>query len=140
MVKILLEEGADPNYCYQDYPLALACQAGDEEMFLLLSEFGARCNLDQKSSQREIVSPLMAAASRGHTEMVAKLLAHGADPCYETYQGNALHLSTCYPQIFKMIHEAGASLNILDREGRSPLKMAFLAANKEVIEYIQSKI
>ncbi|MCX4850174.1 ankyrin repeat domain-containing protein [Streptomyces sp. NBC_00893] len=80
-VKAILRAGADPERADGDgvTPLYLASVNGEAEIARLLLVSGASPDTESGGLGSE-GTPLCAAACWGHTEAVAELLAHGADP------------------------------------------------------------
>jgi TPR repeat protein len=76
-VKILLQNGADPNVRYTDShstPLHGAALTGDAEIAMLLIEAGA----DENALDKNGSSPLAVAKSLGNEDVAKVLLGHGA--------------------------------------------------------------
>lgn len=72
-------------------------------------------------------TPLHIAASRGYTEIVSLLLAHGADPNLRDHMGNTpLHLAAAANKMsmVMLLLKAGADASCLNSEGNSSLKLA----------------
>ncbi|CAG8020014.1 unnamed protein product [Penicillium olsonii] len=82
MVRLLLENGADPNgnggLEVSETPLQRAIQNGDLEAAMLLVEFGANPNM---AARRTV--PLHMAIQRGHPALVRCMLEHGAKTSYQ---------------------------------------------------------
>ncbi|CAG7941496.1 unnamed protein product [Penicillium salamii] len=83
MVRLLLENGADPNgnggLEVSQTPLQRAIQNGDLEAAMLLVEFGADPN---RAARRTV--PLHMAVQQGHPALVRCMLEHGAKPRYQS--------------------------------------------------------
>jgi ankyrin repeat protein len=76
IVKLLLQNGADPNSCnglFGETALQVACRVADEDIVRLLLENGGNVNAPNN------MSVLRDACTRKHAEIVKTLLHHGAD-------------------------------------------------------------
>lgn len=129
--KLCLEHGADPNLnLYEEHKsiLAAAAELASLEMVTLLVENKARV----KGS-----GALVMAAEEGKSEMIQYLLDHGADineigiehptdPRYKEDMGSALHraVNAGHRDIVEYLIKQGASLNLKDEMGRTPLDLA----------------
>ncbi len=128
---LLLRRGADPNALdRQKYDLVtIAAVANDAEMVRVALEGGDRAV--------NVTSPydgtaLIAAAHLGHVEPVRLLIAAGAPLDHVNNLGwtaliEAIVLGDGGPRhaaIVQMLVDAGARLDLADRQGRSPLALA----------------
>ncbi|XP_076364510.1 LOW QUALITY PROTEIN: transient receptor potential cation channel subfamily V member 5-like [Tachypleus tridentatus] len=83
--------------------------------------------------------PLCFAACLGQEECYRLLLAKGADPNRQDTNGNTItHIMVIYEKInmFNMVYELGASINIVNRQGLTPLTLAAKLAKKEIFFHI----
>ena len=84
---------------------------------------------------------LMMATSDGHTTLVEKLLAAGADPDMKNQSGRTalMMAALCdYPAIVEKLLDAGADPNIKDTYGVTALKMAASSSHITVVEKLLS--
>ncbi|KAJ7127801.1 ankyrin repeat-containing domain protein [Mycena epipterygia] len=141
VVSLLLGKGADANAhgTYLDSNdevrrgsvLKVACVGGYMETVRLLHDNGA--NLD--GDEEEDGSPLHAAASEGHTDIVGLLLGEGADANthgkyvdsnWQEHRGSTLK-AACHKghgKIARLLLCHGADINGHEEEGGSPLEVA----------------
>ncbi|XP_076317124.1 transient receptor potential cation channel subfamily V member 5-like isoform X2 [Tachypleus tridentatus] len=83
--------------------------------------------------------PLSFAACLEQEECYRLLLAKGADPNRQDTNGNTVtHIMVIYEKtkMFNMTYELGASINILNRQGLTPLTLAAKLARKEIFVHI----
>jgi ankyrin repeat protein len=85
-----------------------------------------KCNLSAES--RDGWTPLHAAASQGHDEIVAELLSHGADPNRRAFKNGqtALHVACLNSQsgCVKLLCENDADAKIADKSGLNSMACA----------------
>jgi|GEM_PF-1030611 len=90
-VKLLLENGADPNLLDENIkltPLMLAAAFGRKEIVKLLLGYNADINYKKNNGFTELGNTaLMSAVSSGKTDVVKLLLENGADPDIEDGYG-----------------------------------------------------
>ena len=121
-VRFLLDHGADVNAgSNQGTVLLLSSYGGVEAVVNLLIERGA----DVRRASSDGVTPVMAAASRGHLNIVKILLAHGAD--IQTRDRNgwtalALAANSRERPTVAFLLSRGADLNIHLGDGKSLLE------------------
>jgi hypothetical protein len=118
-LKWLLEHGADPNERKDgDSATAILAGRGAAEPVVVLLDFGADLNPHRHASWR---TPLAAAASRGHLEMMRLLLARGADPNLEDGPGMVYAAYGGNLEAIQLLADHGADVNRADRNGVTPL-------------------
>ena len=141
--KLCLEHGADPNLnLYEEHKsiLAAAAELASLEMVTLLVENKARV----KGS-----GAIVMAAEEGKLEMVQYLLDHGADineigiehptdPRYQEDMGSALHraVNAGHRDIVEFLIKQGASLDLKDEMGRTPLDLARTRKDEAIEELL----
>ncbi|CAF1176893.1 unnamed protein product [Adineta steineri] len=87
--------------------------------------------------------PLSFAAVLQQEESVRLLVAKGADTnCQDSNGNTALHMCVIYNRIamVDLLYELGASLDIKNRQGLTPLTLAAVKARKEMFDHILQKI
>ena len=156
-VKVLLDAGADVNTVGNGRtPLGRTISAGHLETARLLVAAGADVNAEGSSHE----TPLMKAASGGHIEIARLLIAAGAEAdrkaLYEAIMaGNrqmaelmlengaavtlpALHFAAFMgdlPKVTKLV-EQGADVESRDNDKQTPLVLAALGGQRQVIEFL----
>ena len=130
VIRLLLDEGADPCTSHTDHAAAstpvviLAALNRNLEVFELLLNRGA----DIHSTGSNKITPLMVAVENGHDEMVHLCLDRGADPtaCQSTGQmtlsfagGSRLPWDTVQ-RLFFAFQDAGGDLNSTEAEKPLP--------------------
>lgn len=128
--KVLIDAGADVNAkdAIQDSPYLYAGARGHLEILQMTLEHGA----DLTSTNRYGGTALIPAAERGHVETVSTLIKAGTDLDHINNLGwtallEAIILADGGPrhiEIVKLLVDAGADVNIADREGVRPLQHA----------------
>lgn len=106
-------------------PLQLACFFGQEEIARYLVEKGANVNAVSRNAMA--VQPLHSAVAGGHTAIVARLLAAGADPNAAQQDGfRPLHAAAQNgnAEIVDLLLAHGADPALTDEEGRRPVQLA----------------
>jgi uncharacterized protein len=124
IVKMLLEHGAVPDSFRGSLsPLWLALEHDHEAAAVALVDAGAKFD----NSVRRKMTPFYCAAMLNFTELVSKMVAHGADIHAPGPQGSALH-EACDNgnlQLVKLLVLNGADVNRINDLGETPI---FLAA------------
>ncbi len=144
-VRALLKAGANPNALeYQRYdPLTIAAVANDVEMVKILLAGGASA---RNVTSRYDGTALIAAAHLGHVEVVKLLIAAkaplnhvnnlGWTALMESIvlgSGGANHTAT-----LRALVEAGADVNIADRQGITPLQHARRRGYSEMARILEA--
>lgn len=136
--RALIEAGADVNAkdAISDSPYLYAGARGHLEILKLTLTHGA----DLKSTNRYGGTALIPACERGHVETVRTLIAAGVDVDHV----NNLHWtalleavilgdgSETYQQIVGLLIDAGANLDLMDKDGVTSLEHARRAGYREI--------
>lgn len=143
-VRALLKAGANPNALeYQRYdPLTIAAVANDTELVKILLAGGASA---RNVTSRYDGTALIAAAHLGHTDVVKLLIAAGAPLNHVNNlgwtalleaivlgSGGADHIATV-----RALVEAGADVNLPDRQGVTPLQHARRRGYSEIARILE---
>ncbi|GEM51065.1 hypothetical protein EB1_08550 [Empedobacter brevis NBRC 14943 = ATCC 43319] len=145
MAKLLVKYGADVNQQADnlDSPFLYAGTSGQTELVQLFLNHGARFDVFNRYNG----SALIPACERGHIETV-KLLANTKN--YPIDHVNRLGWtglmeaiilgdgSKKYQQIVQILKDAGAKMDIPDRDGITPLQHAQQRGYKEIVTIIKS--
>ena len=128
--RFLMQEGADVNAkdFIQDSPYLYAAAEGRIEILKMTLGAGA----DLKDTNRYRGTGLIPAAHHGHVEAVKLLLATAIDKDHVNNLGWTALLEAVilgdggatHTEIVRLLVEAGASVNIADRDGVTPLAHA----------------
>jgi uncharacterized protein len=144
-VQALAKAGANLNLLENDRydAVTIASVANDEETLRLLLSLGASA---KQVTSRYDGTALIAAAHLGHTGVVQQLIAAGAplDHVNNLHwtatiesivlgDGGARHQAT-----LKALIDAGANLQLADREGRTPLQLAQSRGYGEMVKMLQA--
>ncbi|XP_063537923.1 uncharacterized protein LOC134747247 isoform X2 [Cydia strobilella] len=148
IVHLLLKVDASP--CVVDKkgatPLHLAAWKGDSHVVsMLLGHCNPPVNIDQKTNDQE--TALLIAAQFGHVDVVAQLIAKGADVSLKNNKEESpLDLASQYGKLETVVQLISAHPQLLDPyrfpigRGRSfpttPLHRATMNGNKEVVAYL----
>ncbi|XP_047998440.1 uncharacterized protein LOC125235863 [Leguminivora glycinivorella] len=148
IVHLLLKVDASP--CVVDKkgatPLHLAAWKGDSHVVsMLLGHCNPPVNIDQKTNDQE--TALLIAAQFGHVDVVAQLIAKGADVSLKNNKEESpLDLASQYGKLETVVQLINAHPQLLDPyrfpigRGRSfpttPLHRATMNGNKEVVAYL----
>ena len=136
IVALLLEKGADPNAqdLIGETPLHLAVDNSDWEIAEELLRYKAEPNCMTVDGE----TPLHHSAFIGDKRMINLLLSYGADPncCDSTLGRTALHCAVQCEHIecICLLLSQGASTNITDLEGKSPIDCC---ENSEIMQVLQ---
>ncbi len=139
VVALLLRAGAAPNTVNKEgkSPLHMAIhpdqdRGGYAEIVQLLLQAGA--DADTKSGDGN--AALHTACSIGATKTVQQLLAAGADPnLTNNDKQTPLHV-VANVECTKLMFEKGAKLDLSDRDGITPIRMAAIRGMKHVYDWL----
>jgi len=109
--------------------LSLACSAGYYELAQVL--LAMRANVEDRGMKGDC-TPLMEAASAGHTDIVRLLIAHGADVNAQSSTGNTPLMYACaggHEEVVRVLLEAGANVEVHNENGHTPLMEAASAGH-----------
>jgi ankyrin repeat protein len=130
VARFLIQEGANVNAkdFIQDTPYLYAAAEGRIEILKMTLAAGA----DLKDTNRYLGTGLIPAAHHGHVEAVKLLLATAIDKDHVNNLGWTALLEavilgdggTAQTEIVRLLVEAGANVNIADRDGLTPLAHA----------------
>jgi ankyrin repeat protein len=148
---LLLDKGAsiNPTNVSEWTPLLMASAAGHAEIVELLLKRGAKPNFDPNPPGQP---PLHAAARTGNPKIVRMLIESGAN-VNRLYEGYALHATLkrfwqkpgTYNEeddvsrrklVIELLLSAGADVNSLDVEGRTPLRLARELGETELAKFL----
>jgi ankyrin repeat protein len=143
-IRALATAGADLNLLENDRydAVTIAAVAGDEPTLALLLSLGASA---KQVTSRYDGTALIAAAHLGHDGVVRQLIAAGAPLDHV----NNLHWTAVIEAIvlgdgglrhqrtLKALIDAGANLQLADRDGRTPLQLARLRGYAEMMRMLQ---
>jgi ankyrin repeat protein len=140
VVRYLLDEGADINLRPSGFSTALhrACFYGHVEVVALLLARGAHTGPSNSGW-----TPLMAASSEGHTDVVGLLLAHSSgdiDQQVPSSGKTALRLACDYyarAGVVEVLLGAGADPHAVDRDGHTPLWEAVRHGHVECVAVLE---
>lgn len=139
----LIEAGADVNAkdSINDSPYLFAGARGHLDILRLTLSHGA----DLKSTNRFGGTALIPAAERGHVETVDTLIKAGVAVDHVNYLGwtallEAIILGNGGPRhtaIVKLLIDAGADVNLADKDGVTPLQHAHKAGYADMIRLLE---
>jgi len=116
--------------------LSLACSAGYYELAQVL--LAMRANVEDRGMKGDC-TPLMEAASAGHTDIVRLLIAHGADVNAQSSSGNTPLMYACaggHEEVVRVLLEAGANVEDHNENGHTPLMEAASAGHCAVAKIL----
>lgn len=138
IINYLLENGAHVNVVCDNYsPLFKASSIGCPKVVELLLKYGADIEFTDVLNH----TSLMIACKNKHYEVVEVLLKNSAEMNKQTNNGNtALHL--CVDKgdlkLINLLLTNGAKLNIPNEKKLTPLMVASLNFNIDIVEYVTS--
>lgn len=144
--RLLIEAEADINAIdsAQATPLHLACGNGHFDFAKLLLQ--ARATVEAKDGHA--ITPLHSATLYGDPRIVALLIAAEADVMARTKESwdlpggmTPLHIAAADGNltICRLLFEAGAFINAVDNDGKTPLNHAYIHEQHGVINYLTDK-
>lgn len=141
MVRMLLEQGANPNAADNVDGLQAihyAAKNGNIEMLESLIQYGAKADSIAEGS----LTPLVLAAGEGHTDMVKKLLSLGVSPNQgKNFIGNSALAAACLSgnlSVVKALLEAGADINSSNKQGENAYDIAHNHEKEDILSILQS--
>ena len=142
-VRALAKDGADLNLLENDRydGVTIAAVADDEETLSVLLSLGASA---KQVTSRYDGTALIAAAHLGHDGVVRQLIAAGApldhvNNLHWTAVIEAIVLGNGGPRhqaTLKALLDAGASVKLTDRQGKTPLELARARAYAEMVKML----
>ena len=143
-MRALVQAGADPNALERDrYDIVtIAAVANDVPTLKLALELGASA---RNVTSRYDGTALIAAAHLGHVEIVRALIQAGAPLDHVNNLGWTALIESIvlgdggprHTETLRVLIEAGASVKIADREGRTPLALARRRGYPEMIRLLE---
>ena len=144
VARFLIQEGADVNAkdFIQDTPYLYAAAEGRVEILKMTLAAGA----DLKDTNRYRGTGLIPAAHHGHVEAVRLLLATAVDKDHVNNLGWTALLEAvilgdgggAHTEIVRLLVEAGANVNIADRDGVTPLAHAKKSRYSEMVRILSA--
>ena len=137
--KTVIENGADPNIKYAGgyTPLMLASTKGYTDKVKLLLRHGANINAVADNG----ASSLLRSVGNGHAEIVEELCKYSAKVNATTGEVKVTPLLIAVDRkflaIIKMLLKHGADPNQADAQGRTPLDIARIKGNPEIIKCLE---
>ena len=143
-IKALVKRGADINMLDKDRydGVIIAAVANDEDTLRVLLSLGASA---RQMTSRYDGTALIAAAHLGHADVVKQLIAAGA-PLNHV---NNLHWTAAieavvlgdggvrHQETLRALINAGANLQLTDREGNTPLQLARSRRHQEMVDMLE---
>ena len=143
-IKALVKHGADINLLDKDRydGVRIAAMANDEETLRVLLAQGASAKL---ATSRYDGTALVAAAHLGHLGVVKQLIAAGAplDLVNNLHWTAALETVVLgdggprHQQILQALIDAGANVQLTDRQGNTPLQLARSRGYQEMVDMLE---
>ncbi|XP_063411199.1 ankyrin-1-like [Mytilus trossulus] len=165
LVKLLLEYKSDPNICddMNTSPLLTATMKGNSDLVKLLLEYKSDPNICHKkkelSAMEEFIkkllerncdpngiikdneSPLLAASSKGHTDIVKLLLDYNSD-CNACNQDNESPVYVAsrqgYIEIVKLLLDHSVDPFLCNKDKESPLQVASRRNHIEIVYLLKN--
>ena len=141
-VELLLEKGADPNVrsTQNRTPVHAAARAGSLAALEILLRKRYRAEVNAKD--RFGCTPLMNAVSKPNgVELANVLIKHGADANIRNTKGwRPVHVLVTYNKThcLRTMHEAGAELDMVEKEGIPLWSVALQYGANDVLQYLVS--
>ncbi|KAI5926510.1 ankyrin repeat-containing domain protein [Camillea tinctor] len=138
IMELLLQNGADPNFEYEPTKSILLhslCANFYFDHARLMIKYGANVNYFRSTDS---TTPIHWAIVCNNLELVELLLDHGADPDLPC-PTSPLHqaISDGRPNITILLVRRGAKLDVLNKNGQSPLRMAMKTGQRAVADVIR---
>ncbi|KAF2290497.1 hypothetical protein GH714_014131 [Hevea brasiliensis] len=132
----LVQEGVDINIKdkFGNTPLLEAIKNGQDHVASLLVKEGADLSLDDAGSF------LCSIVSNGDSDLLKRILSTGIDPNSKDYDHRTpLHVAASegVHMMAKLLLEAGASVFLKDRWGKTPLDEGRISGNKNLIKLLE---
>uniref|UniRef100_A0A8D2CZG4 Ankyrin repeat, SAM and basic leucine zipper domain-containing protein 1 n=1 Tax=Sciurus vulgaris TaxID=55149 RepID=A0A8D2CZG4_SCIVU len=130
MVRLLLDRGANASFDKDKQTVLMtACSAcGSEEQILKCVELLLSRNADPNVTCRRLMTPIMHAARDGHPQVVARLVAHGAEVNAQDKNGYAALTWAAHQGhknvVWKLL-EVGANKMLQTKDGNTPSEIIF---------------
>ena len=140
-LQALLDAGDSPNNfsARQRLPLIMACQVNDLEAVKILVNAGAKIDLFDNREENALI---MATAHK-QIETVRYLLAHGVEVNVDSpLSGESALFRALRSRSFDLLTlliEAGANVNLPNRGGDTPLMVASLGDDLEMVSFLRGK-
>jgi ankyrin repeat protein len=112
LVQTLIDRGAraDIMGAYGKTPLMAACEYGDFPTVKILLDHGARAQVKDANGFSPLFLAVHNQSNPSRNQIVAALLAHGADPNSEAMGGTPIQMTSDY-EVISMLVAAGADVN-----------------------------
>ena len=143
-MRVLVQAGADPNALERDrYDIVtIAAVANDVPTLKLALELGTSA---RNVTSRYDGTALIAAAHLGHVEVVRTLIRAGAPLDHVNSLGWTALIESIvlgdggprHTETLKALIEAGANVNLADRDGQTPLALARRRGYLEMIRLLE---
>ena len=143
-MRVLAQAGADPNALERDrYDIVtIAAVANDLPTLKLALELGARA---RNVTSRYDGTALIAASHLGHVEVVRTLIRAGAPLDHVNNLGWTALIESIvlgdggprHTETLRALIEAGANVNLADRDGHTPLALARRRGYAEMIKLLE---
>ena len=129
----------DPRCGLASTPLHRAAYVGNCELIQVLLDYGLDVNARNADGETPLVH-----ATYGQPKPVRLLLDHGADPNAQAYSGGQFSLTTPLHRAIefgkietaRLLLERGASVEVKDWAGRTPLDVASGEQREEIIKFL----